>query len=207
MMEDVFTSRRSTEVDVGGFPSHGVEKAEFGSGGVEGSEFDAGAKWTEAANDPASAKLNERIGAADGAIDDGLIEDFSGAGVLLRGKVLSPACGRRHQRFRLASDATAVPIGDGNVAAVAEAAESGNSMSNSILDAGGGHEVFDGVDSADWDCGLQGRESVHLLPEADGIAKFIFGDEAEPNMGFGENEGSAFFVDALGVTVEDGVTD
>src|ERR1700691_6412504 len=113
-------------MNVGGFPSHGVEQAEFGIGDAQGSEFDAGAVRTEAASDPASAKLDERIGTADGVVDDHLIENFGRACVLLRFavglKILGPMRSRRDKRFGLAVDAAAVPAGDGDVAGVAEAA-------------------------------------------------------------------------------------
>ena len=41
--EDGFAGGGSAEVDVGGFPSHGVEEAEFVIGGAQGGEQDAGA--------------------------------------------------------------------------------------------------------------------------------------------------------------------
>jgi len=84
MAEDEFARGWSAEVDVGGFPSHGVEQAEFGIGSTQGSEFDAGAVRTETASDPASAQLDERIGTANGPIDDDLVEDFGRAFVRLR---------------------------------------------------------------------------------------------------------------------------
>ena len=42
-----------------------------------------------------------------------------------------------------------MPVGDGDVAGMAEAAESGNAVGETIGDAGSGHEVLDGVDGAD----------------------------------------------------------
>ena len=58
---------------------------------------------------------------------------------------------RLDQRFGFAGDASAVPIGDGDVAGMAEAAESGDAMRQAIGDAGCGHEVFNGIDGADGD--------------------------------------------------------
>ncbi len=77
--EDCFAGGWSAEMNVGGFPSHGVKQAKLGIGGAQGCEFDARTEWAEAADDPASAKLDEGIGTADGAIDDGLVEDFGRA--------------------------------------------------------------------------------------------------------------------------------
>src|SRR5580658_501684 len=74
--EDEFAGRRGAEMDVGGFPAHRVEQAELGVGGAQGGEFDTGAERTQAAYDPATAQLDEGIGTADGAVDDGLVEDF-----------------------------------------------------------------------------------------------------------------------------------
>jgi len=103
----------------------------------------------EAADDPAAAQLDEGVGTADGAVDDGLVEDFGGAVVLLnvallsvvllRLKVLSPVGGGRYQRFGFAGDAAAVPVGDGNIAGVAETAESGDAVRETIRDAGRRH--------------------------------------------------------------------
>ena len=116
MAEDEFAGGWSAEMDVGGFPSHGVEQAKFGVGGAQGCEFDAGAVRAEAANDPASAQLDERIGTADGAVDDGLVEDFGGAVVALEPRRSEPSarmkgpalwlrgrCGRRASRQWLRS--------------------------------------------------------------------------------------------------------
>jgi len=143
MMEDGFARGFRTQMDVGGFPSHGVEQAEFSFGGAQGSEFDAGAEGAEAADDPASAQLNEGIGTADGVIDDGLIKDFGGA-LLLRLmlpnlKALSPMGRRRDEGFGFAGDASAMPVGDGDVARVAETAEAGNAVREAVRDAGSGH--------------------------------------------------------------------
>src|SRR5580704_16858087 len=95
MAEYEFAGRRGAEMDVGGFPSHGVEQAEFGVGGAQGGEFDAGAERTQAAHDPATAQLEEGIGTADGAVDDGLVEDFGWGVVPFRFKILRPVRGRR----------------------------------------------------------------------------------------------------------------
>ena len=69
-------------MDVGGFPSHGVQQTEFGVGAAQGSEFDAGAVRAKAANDPAAAQLDKGIGTADGTVEDGLVENFGWAFVL-----------------------------------------------------------------------------------------------------------------------------
>ena len=136
------------QMDVRGLPSHGVEQAELGIGGAKGCEFDARAEWAEAAHDPASAKLDEGIGAPDGSVDDGLVEDFGGAfdlGAVFSGLfllniwALSPVRGRWNESFGFASDAASMPVGDGDVSGVAEAAESGSAVSEAELDSGFRH--------------------------------------------------------------------
>ncbi len=205
MAEDRFARRGRTEVDVRGFPSHGVEQAKFGIGAAQRSEFDAAAMGAEAANDPASAQLDERIGTADGAVDDGLVEDFGGTFAPLSLKTVRPTIGGRHERLGFAGDAAAVPIGDGHVAGVAEAAESGGAVREAIRDAGSGHEMFEGIDGAYGDVSLHSGQRVHLLPEVDGIAKFAFGDEAKPPMLLAEDEGATFFAHAFVIAIEQGV--
>jgi len=143
MAEDRLASGWSAEVDIARLPSHGVEKAKLGIGRAQRRQFDAGAMRAEAANDPASAQLYEGIGAADRAVNDGLVENFSWAFVLQRTifagiafsstillsvGTLSPMGGRWNQGFRFAGDAATVPVGDGDVAGVAEAAKSGGAM-------------------------------------------------------------------------------
>ena len=81
-------------MDVGGLPAHGVEKAKFSIGCAQRSEIDAGAVGGETTNDPASAQLDEMIGTADGAVDDGLVQDIGGAAGLSGFKTLRPV-GRR----------------------------------------------------------------------------------------------------------------
>src|SRR5271168_847739 len=137
---------------------------------------------TEAADDPATAELHEGVGTADGAIDDGLVKDFGGAIVVVGFDGLGPVGGGRDEGFGFAGDASAVPVGDGEVAGVAEAAESGGAVGEAIGDVGCGHEVLEGVDGADGAFGFEGGEGVHFLPEVDGLAEYAFGDATEPLM-------------------------
>src|ERR1700692_2960617 len=195
--EDRFAGGQGAEVDVGGFPSHGVEQAELGTGRAQGSQFDAGAVGSKAANDPASAQLNKMIGTADGAIDDGLVEDFAGSVVLVR-----PGRGGWDERFGFAGDASAVPVGDGDVAAVAEAAESGDAVGETKGDVVRGHEVLEGVDGANGAFALEGGECVDLRPEMYGVAEFACSDAAKPLMIFTEHEGNTFFAHRLAVAFE-----
>ena len=100
--------------------------------------------------------------------------------------------GRWDQGFGFAGDASAVPIGDGDVAGVAEAAESGGTVSEAKRDVGRRHQVLESVDGADRAFGFEGGERVHFRPEVDGVAEFTFGDEAEPLMLFSQDEGQPF---------------
>ena len=83
MSHDQFARSWSTEMNVGGFPPHGVQKTEFSIGSTQRSQLNAGAVRCEAANDPASPKLDERIGTANGTIDDGLVKNLGWAFVML----------------------------------------------------------------------------------------------------------------------------
>ena len=143
MVKNEFAGGRAAEMDVGSFPSHGVQKAEFGIGGAQGGEFDAGAVGGKTANDPASTQLHERIGTAHGPVDDGLVEDFGGAfifsGALLSLDGLRPVRGRRDQSLSFAGDAASVPVGNRHVAGVAEAAQSSSSVGNAKRNSGGLH--------------------------------------------------------------------
>lgn len=141
-------------MNVGGLPSHRVQHAELGVRAAQGREFDARAVRTKATNDPASAQLDKRIGAAYGTIEDGLVENFGGALVLLRLDCFRPAGRRLDKRFRLASDASPVPIGDGDIAGVAQTTQSGDAVREAIRDAGCRHEMFNGIDGADGHFGL-----------------------------------------------------
>ena len=100
-----------------------------------------------------------------------------------------------------------MPVGDGDVAGVAEAAESGNAMDKAVRNSGRGHEMFDGVDGADGDCSLERREGVHFLPEADGVAEFPFGDGAQPRMMLAQNERKSFGLEAGLIALENCTAD
>lgn len=182
--EDCLAGGWCAKVDVGGFVSHGVEEAKLVIGGAQGGKQDAGAIGGEAADDPAAAELNEVIGTADGAVDDGLVEDFGGAAVPIGFDALSPVRGRRDQRFGFAGDAAAAPVSDGYVAGMAQAAESGDAVGEAVGDAGSWHQMLQGIDGSDRALGFEGAERVHFLPEVDGIAEFAGGDAAQPLMTF-----------------------
>jgi len=207
MTEDRFARGWRAEMDVGGFPSHGVKQAKFSVGAEQGSQFDAGAERTEAANDPAAAQLDERIGTADGTVDDGLVKNFGGASLLVSREAFGPAGGRLHERLRFARDAATVPIGDRDIAGMAEAAESGDAVGEAVRNAGRGHEMFDGIDGADGGFGFESRERIHFLPETDGITEFALGDEAQPLMLLAEHKRATLFAQAFAITFEQGAAD
>lgn len=198
--EDCLASRRRAEVNIGCLGSHSVEKTQFDIGSAQRSQFDARTVRAETANNPTSAQLDEGVGTAHGPVDDDLIENLGGTFMVLR-----PERRRRHECFGFARDAPAVPIRNGNVARVTEAAESGNTMGDAKRDIMGGHEVVESVDGADGSLGFQGGQSVHFCPEVDRVAKFSFGNEAKPLMAFSENEGESFFVQGVAIAFEQNV--
>ncbi len=207
MAEDRFASRRGTEMDVGGFPSHRVQETEFDVGSPQGGEFYAGTMRAETADDPTPAQLDKGIRAADSTIDDGLVEDF-GRSAFLRGvKSLSPVGGRRDQCFCFARDPAAVPVRDGDIAGVSETAEPGCTVRETERDAGSGHKVLEGIDGAYGGYGFEGRECVYSLPEADWIAEFAFGNATEPLVLFAEHVSAAFFLHGFAIAFEDGAAD
>ena len=161
----------------------------------------------EAADDPAAAELNEGVGTADGAVDDGLVEDFGGTAVSSGVDALRPVRGRWDQGFGFTGDLAAVPVGDRNEAGMAEAAESGDAVGEAIGDSGSGHEVLDGVDGADRAFSFEGGERVHLLPEMYGIAQLAFGDAAQPPVPFFQHESATFLLHAFAIAFENGGAD
>jgi hypothetical protein len=202
MAEDKFARRWSGEMDVGGLPAHGVEKAKFSIGCAQRSEIDAGAVRGETTNDPASAQLDERIGTTHGTVDDGLVKDFRGAVV-----VLSPGSSRRDQSLGLARDAATVKVGYSDIARMAETAESGNAVSESIGEASRRQEMFDSVDCADGSFSFQRRKRVDFLPEANGISKLTCGNCAEPGVLLAKDEGTSLFAQAFTIAAKNGVAD
>jgi len=189
-------------MNVGGFPSHGVQKPEFGVGGAQRSQFDAGTMRAEAAHDPTPAQLDEGIGTAHSTIEDGLVENVGGTVA-----VLSPESRRWHQRFGFTRDTSTAPISDSNITGVAQAAESGNTMSDAKLNIMRGHEVLQSIDGADGNFSFQRGKRVHFLPEMDRVAQFTFSDQAKPLMIFAKYESAAFFTHTLAVAFEQGIAD
>src|SRR5579862_2730327 len=100
-----------------------------------------------------------------------------------------------------------MPVGEGDIAGVAEAAESGNAMSDAARDFGRGHEMLDGIDRADRNFGLQRRQGIHFLPEVHGIAQFAFGDSAQPLMLFAQDKWKAPRVETLAIALKNCVAD
>src|ERR1700679_31753 len=156
----------------------------------------------EAAGDPAPAQLYEWIGTAHGLIEDDLVKNFGGAcvrsrftlasvnllpAVLCCFNTLSPMRGRGGERFGFTGDATSVPVRDGNVAGVAEAAEPGNTVGEAKRNAGRGHQVLQSVDGADGAFGFERGECVYLRPEMNGVAEFTFGNATQPLMLFAKH--------------------
>ena len=222
MAENEFARGWSAEMNIRGFPSHGVQQAQLGIGRTQGCEFDARAMRSEAACDPASAQLHERIGTAHGLVEEDLVKNFGGAFVRLRFTLTSvnlpsavfisfnalcPMRSGGDERFGFASDAASMPVGDANVAGVAKAAESSNAVGKAKRNAGRGHEVLQGIDGADGAFGFERGERVYLRPEVDGIAEFAFGYAAEPLMLFAKHKGASFRQHALAVASEHGATD
>ena len=173
-------------MDIGGFKSHGMEQAEFGIGTAQGREFNAGAVRPEAPDNPASAQLDEGIRTTDGTVDDGLVENFGRTFFLFGADALGPAIGRLDERFGLAGNASTVPIGESNVAGVAQAAQSSHAVGEAVSDSGRGHKVFDRIDGADRRLGFQRAERIHFLPEANRVAQLAFGNQAQPLMFFAQ---------------------
>ena len=201
MAEDGFAGGEGAEMDVGGFPSHGVQKAELGPGGAQRSQFDAGTVRAETTDDPASAQLDERIGTAHGAVDDDLVKNFGRALV-----ILSPVGRGWDEGFGFASDASAMPFTNCDVAGVTKAAETGNAMGKAKGNVMLRHEMLKSVDGADRRFGFESGKRVHFCPEVDGIAEFALRNKAKPLVVFAEHESAALCPHAFDVTFEDSAT-
>src|SRR6202044_1293729 len=151
--------------------------------------------------------LNERIGTTDGAVDDGLVENLGWTFLLFGARAVGPAIRRLDKRFGFAGDASAVPISEGNVTGMAQAAKSSHAMREAVSNSGRGHEMFNGIDGADGWLGLQRAECIHFLPEAHRIAQLAFGNEPQPLMFFAQHEGAALLAHAFPITFEGRVAD
>src|SRR5271165_3627596 len=104
-------------MDVGRLPSHGSQQTPLLALRLQGSQFDTRTMGTEAADNPSAAQLHKRIKAAHCPGHDRLIKNLGGPFA-----VGCPIVSGRDQSLRLASNPPAAPVGDGNVAGVAEAA-------------------------------------------------------------------------------------
>src|SRR5260370_7015295 len=132
------------------------------------------------------------VGRVHRPVDEGLVEDLGGPFLLTVsvGESLGPVGGGWDEGFGFTGNASAVPIGDGYEAGVAEAAESGSAVGQAELDAGCGHQVLQSIGGADGDFSFEGGERVHFLPEAHGTAKFALADAAQPHTLFAEHQGA-----------------
>ncbi|MGH9496243.1 MAG: hypothetical protein ACRD3B_14685 [Candidatus Sulfotelmatobacter sp.] len=75
--------------------------------------------------------MDERIGAANGAADDHLIQNVGGTLVIAR-----PMTGRHDQCLGFARDLSSVPVGDGDIALASEASEARDAMNHASQDVG-----------------------------------------------------------------------
>ena len=130
---------------------------------------------TQPADDPASTQLNERIGTSNRPADDRLIQNLGRALV-----ILGPIAGGRHQCFGFAGNSAAVPVGDGDIARVPQAAEACDTTRQSVRQVPGGHQVLDGVDRADRNIVSHSRQGIDFRPEVDWIPQFTLGNLPQP---------------------------
>src|SRR5579864_966434 len=152
---------------------------------------------TEPAHDPTAPQLNEGVETANGAADNRLIKDLSRAIV-----PTGPVTGGGHEGFRLAGDAAAFPVGNGDVASMTEAAKAGDTMRQAEFDFARGHQMFQRVNGAGRDGSLHSGQCVHLGPEVDGVAQLALGHNAKPLVTLAQNEGFAAFAHAFSIPVE-----
>ena len=207
MAKDGLASGRSAEMDICGFPSHGMKQAKLSVRSAQGSEFDAGAMWTEATNNPASAQLYKGVGATNRAVNDGLVKDLGRSFLFLIVEALRPTSGRWYESFGFAGNPSAVPVGDSDVAGMAKTAESGNAMHETIPDAGSGHEMFKCVDHTDGCFRSQGGKRVHFLPKKNRIAEYAFGDQTQPLMLFAKNKSATLRLHTFAIAFEHAAAD
>src|SRR5882724_4621053 len=116
-------------MDVRSLPSHGAKQAEFSALSLERSQFDARTVRAKATDDPAAAQLNEGIGTADGLVNYFLIEDLARTVAAL---VLCPITGGRNHSLSFAGDSATMPLCDGDVALMTEAAQSRDATHEAI---------------------------------------------------------------------------
>ena len=130
----------------------------------------------EAADDPASAQLNKGIGTTHRPADDRLIQNLGRALV-----ILGPVAGGRDQGFGFAGDSAAVPVGDGDIARVPQAAQAGDAAAPSrYVKSRAGIRCSMASIALIGTSSFHGWQRVHLRPEVDRIAQFALGNLAQP---------------------------
>lgn len=200
--EDRLAGGASAEVDVGGFKSHRSEQLHLLALGFQGCQFDARAMWAQATNDPAAAQLDKGIGTAHRAADDRLIKNF-GRTLL----PLGPVTGGGDQGLGFAGNFSSVPVGDGDVAGVAEASQSGNAMGNAVVEIAVGHQMFDGVDGADRHVGFYRGQSIHLGPKMNRVAQFTLSDAAQPFVLLSQDKRQAALAHTVAIAFKNRIAD
>src|SRR5581483_4267759 len=123
------------------------------------------------------------IRTADRAADQSLTQDFRGTLVFC-----GPATSGGGERLCLARNLRAMPICDGDITRMSQTAESRNPMSHPVGDVARRHQVLHSFDGADRDLLFRRWQSVHFLPEDNGIAQLALRQIPEPDMFLPENE-------------------
>src|SRR5271168_3154084 len=99
MPADIPAGFAGAQVNIRGLPSHGKEQPNLVAVARQNSQLDARTERREPTNNPRTMEMHKRIGIAHRAVDNGLIQDFSGSLFLV-----GPLNRRWRQRFGFASD-------------------------------------------------------------------------------------------------------
>ncbi len=115
---------------------------------------------------------------------------------------LYPAAGRRSQRFGFARDATAAPIGDGQVAFAAQAAEARDTVHDAPAQAGFRHQALDCLACAGRQRGCLFLDGAQVLPKLFRLVQSLRRQGAECRVVFGERERSAACLQGFPIAFE-----
>src|SRR5205085_12092186 len=133
----------------------------------------------------APSQADPRVGTADGAVDDRLIQNPRG-----ELSALGPNARRRRQRLGFARDLAAKPIADADEAMASQATQSRYAMHNHVRQVRLGQHPDDRFAGAAGYFALDRGQDGQLGPELLGIAQPMARHLPQRRMTFGQNEGT-----------------
>src|ERR1700674_4581543 len=131
--------------------------------------------WRQAADDPAPAQLEKRIGTANSTADNGLVQDLRGPLICL-----GPVNRRRYERLGFAGDFGAVAEGNCDQADVPQTSQTRYAPDGPVAEPALRHEMLQSLLRADRDFASYPGQAVHLSPKMNRIAQRSGSDLPQP---------------------------